>query len=232
MYFHERMGCTPCLADPDIWYKAEVRPDDGFEYYSYILFYVDDILVIHHDSLSILKRIDSYCKLKPTSIGDPHIYLGSKVTNMNLANGTLFWTLSPSKCVQEAVRKYDQALRDTYGGTHKLPKNAPNPFPMGYKPDMELTTHLGPELVSYYQSLIEVMRWMLEIGRIDIITEVSMMSSHNDYPREGNFEIVFHMIGYLKGQHNSCLAMDPNYPTVNEDNFKSQDCYQKYGEIK
>ena len=88
------LGYTPCLDDPDLWYKAEVRPDDGFEYYSYILCYVDDILVIHHDSLSILKRIDSYFQLKPASIGDPYIYLGAKVTKMNLANGTWRWTLS------------------------------------------------------------------------------------------------------------------------------------------
>ena len=72
------LGYTPCLADPDLWYKDEVIPDDGFEYYSCILCYVDDILVIHHDSLSILKRIDSYFKLKPASIGDPDIYLGAK----------------------------------------------------------------------------------------------------------------------------------------------------------
>ena len=82
------LGYTPCLADLDLWYKAEVRPDDGFEYYFYIICYVDDILLIHHDSLSILKIIDSYFQLKPTSIGDPDIYLGAKVTKTNLANRT------------------------------------------------------------------------------------------------------------------------------------------------
>ena len=59
-----------------------------------------------------------------------------------------------------------------------------------------------------------------------------MMSSHNSYPREGHFETVLHMMGYLKGRHNSRLAMDPNYPTVNEDRFKAQYWYQQYGEIK
>ena len=82
---------------------------------------------------------------------------------MNLANGTWCWTLSPSKYVQEAVRNCKQALKDTYGVTHKLPKYAPNPFPMGYKMEMDLTTPLEPELASYYQSLIGVMRWMVEI---------------------------------------------------------------------
>ena len=93
-----------CLADPDLWYNAEVRPDDDFEYYSYIICYVDDKLVIHHESLSILKRIDSYFKLKPASISDPDIYLGAKVTNMNLANGIWCWTLSPSKYVRTLLR--------------------------------------------------------------------------------------------------------------------------------
>ena len=58
------------------------------------------------------------------------------------------------------------------------------------------------------------------------------MSSHNAYPREGHFETVLHMMGYLKGRHNSRLAMDTNYPTVNEDSFKSQDWSQQYGDIK
>ena len=105
-------------------------------------------MVIHYESIYILKRIESYFKLKPASIGDPDIYLGAKVTKMNLANGTWCWTLSPSKYVQEAVRNCEQDLKYTYGGTHKLPKHAPNPFHMGYKPEMELTTPLESELAS------------------------------------------------------------------------------------
>ena len=67
---------------------------------------------------------------------------------------------------------------------------------------------------------------------MDIATEVSMMSSHNPYPREGHFETVLHIMGYLKGRHNSHIAMEPNYPTVNEDSFKAQDWSQQYGDIK
>lgn len=42
------LGYQLCRADGNLWYKAEKRPDDGFEYYSYILLYVDDCLCIHH----------------------------------------------------------------------------------------------------------------------------------------------------------------------------------------
>ena len=34
----------PCLADPDLWYKAEVNPVNNQKYYSYVLLYVDDVL--------------------------------------------------------------------------------------------------------------------------------------------------------------------------------------------
>ncbi len=43
--FMRQMGYTSCKADPDLWYKAKTRPDDNFRYYSYILCYIDDILV-------------------------------------------------------------------------------------------------------------------------------------------------------------------------------------------
>lgn len=63
----------PCLADPDLWIKAETRPDDQVQYYSYVLCYVDDIMVIHHDPTEVLTKIDKFMKLKPGSVGDPDI---------------------------------------------------------------------------------------------------------------------------------------------------------------
>ena len=41
---------TACLADPDLWMKAAVRPDDGHQYYAYILRYADDVMTISHDT--------------------------------------------------------------------------------------------------------------------------------------------------------------------------------------
>ena len=68
----------PCLADPDLWIKPEVR-DDRVEYYSYILCYVDDILVVHHDYRPALDHIDQFMNLKEGSVGDPNIYFGAKL---------------------------------------------------------------------------------------------------------------------------------------------------------
>ena len=87
--FMHQMGYTSCKADPDLWYKAETRPGDNFWYYSYILCYVDDILCIHHDAMSVLDQINHYLPLKPTLVGDPDIYLGAKLKKTHLANNLL-----------------------------------------------------------------------------------------------------------------------------------------------
>jgi hypothetical protein len=74
-----QMGYTSCKADPDLWLKAVTRPEDNVCYYTYILCYVDDILCIHHDPMSIMNEINKYLPLKPSSVGDPDIYLGAKL---------------------------------------------------------------------------------------------------------------------------------------------------------
>ena len=53
-----------CDADPDLWIKPKM-PEDKLEYYSYILYYVDDILCIHHDPDNVLNKLNGYAPLKP-----------------------------------------------------------------------------------------------------------------------------------------------------------------------
>jgi hypothetical protein len=76
------LGFTPCLADPDLWMRAEVRPSDGVSYYAYVLLYVDNVWIIHHNATDVLLRLDKYFKMKPGLIGDPDVYLGSTIKQM------------------------------------------------------------------------------------------------------------------------------------------------------
>ena len=80
------LGYEPCRADPDLWFKAQVRPNDSFEYYEYVLLYVDDSLAISHDAMAALDRMDKFFMIKKGSIGDPDIYLGSKLRKVQLDN--------------------------------------------------------------------------------------------------------------------------------------------------
>ena len=72
----------------------------------------------------------------------------------------------------------------------------------------------------------------MELGRVDINTEVSMLASHLALPREGYLEAVFHVFAYLKAKHNSRLALDPTYPDIDESDFKKYNWVEFYGNVK
>ena len=225
------MGYTSCLADPDLWYKPQTRPDDHFDYYSYILCYVDDILCIHHDAMTIMNKLNGRFRMKDGSVGDPDIYLGTKLKQARLANGIRAWGMSPSKYVQEATETCRKHLTVNFDGQYKLPKSAENPFPLNYSPEMDVTEVLDADTANYFQSLIGVMRWMVEIGRIDIATEVSMLSSHLAMPRKGHLECALHTMSYLSKKHNSRLVFDPTYPDISWSDFKHHDWEEFYGPV-
>jgi hypothetical protein len=67
--------------------------------------------------------------------------------------------------------------------------------------------------------LIGILRWMCELGRIDICTEVSMLSLYSAMPREGHLEAALHVFSYLKSRSNSRLIFDPMEPDVGDSNF-------------
>jgi hypothetical protein len=176
--FMRQMGYTSCKADPDLWYEAETRPDNNFKYYAYILCYDNDILVMHHDPMTILDKINGYMPLKPSSVGDPDIYLGAKLCGTRLKNGIRAWGLSTPKYVAQAVTNCEQHLLKKLSNSYQLPSKAENPFPMDYCPEMDISNPLDPKCLSFYQHLIGVKQWIVELDCIDIATEIFLLSSH------------------------------------------------------
>ena len=88
-----------------------------------------------------------------------------------------------------------------------LSKRADNTYERGYCPKLDVSPVLGPDKASYYQSITGVMRWMIEIGCIDINTKASLLSSHSAMPRQEHLNAVLHIMGYRKLRHNSGLSL-------------------------
>jgi hypothetical protein len=195
-----------------------------------VLIYTDDLLVVSENPKIVLERIDKYFPLKPGYIAPPNVYLGAKVSKYALPNGVSAWAMSSSQYIQEAVKSIETYL-DEHGLS--LPAKATTPLTSNYRPELDVSPKLDPERANYYMSLIGILRWSVEIGRMDITCEVSMMSSHMALPREGHLTQLFHMFAYLKKKHNSRMVFDPRYPFVDESRFKA-DCDWKvmYGNAK
>ena len=224
------LGYHSCIADPDLWYKPMVCPEDNFKYYSYVLLYVGDCLCICHNGEQKLHKTDKFFKMKDGSIGNPDIYLRAKAKQMELPNGVKAWALSSINYIQEAMHNCEKYLAHSMNG-RKLTQKALNPFPGDYDPDLDTTDALKDDQATYFQSQTRILRWMVELGRVDIATDVSLLSSHVASPRDGHLETIYHLYAYLKQKHNSQLAYDPTYPQVDMRSFHKADWTDVYGDI-
>ena len=98
-------------ADPDVWRRPDVKPD-SFEYYEYILCYVDDLLAISHDAQKVLKSVQDTFKFKDDKIDKPDVYLGAQLDKMSV-DGFEGWTMSSEKYVKSAIENIEQTLAES-----------------------------------------------------------------------------------------------------------------------
>ncbi len=68
-----------------------------------------------------------------------------------------------------------------------------------------------------------MLRWGVEIGRLDILLEVALLSAYLACPREGHLEAAFHIFGYLKHEPKKKIAFDPDHPRINQKIFTKYD---------
>ena len=126
------IGFIPTRADPDVWHQLAVKPD-GFEYYEYILCYVDDLLAISHDAEKVLKSVQDTFKFKDDKIDKPDVYLGAQLDKMSV-DGFEGWTMSSEKYVKAAIENLEQTLAES---NQRLPIKCRTPLSSGYRPELD-----------------------------------------------------------------------------------------------
>ena len=112
-----------------------------------------------------------------------------------------------------------QCLEQRYKGKndqkiYHLPKKAGAPMSTNYRPEIDISTELDAAGALYYQSLIGVLRWIVELGIVGICCEVSMLSSCLALPRQGHLQQLLHIFSYLEKHHNTELVFDPSNPYI------------------
>ena len=90
-----------------------------------------------------------------------------------------------------------------------------------YHPSEDVSKEMDIRGVQYYQELIGVLRWAIEIGRVDILLEISLLSSHLAMPRIGHLQAVYQVFSYLQAVPKWKLYFDPVSPEMSEDRFGS-----------
>jgi hypothetical protein len=226
---HEN-GFASSKADANVWMRKAIKPC-GFIYWEYLLAYVDDILIISHDPQAIINSLSQRMTFKQGSIGPPKSYLGADVFQVTIYDATLdtpakqVWAMSATEYVKHAIKEVSREL--TLQGAY-LPKRVETPLSSGYRPELDVSAELDDERTNYYQGLTGVLRWIVELGQIDLIVQVSLLSRFMVSPREGHLQQCYHKFAYLKQFNRSKLVFDNGDPTFEDAYFHVCDWSEYY----
>ena len=88
---------------------------------------------------------------------------------------------------------------------------------MNYQPELDDSTLLKPEMISRYQQMIGILRWSCELGRLDILLEVLLLSTFSAAPLVGHLDAVYHMFAYLRKHNSAAINFDPTMPDFGVD---------------
>jgi hypothetical protein len=226
----KQLGFKSSLADPDVWMRKAMKPG-GFEYWEYALCYVDDILVVSHNPREVIDHIGQHAVFKADSLQAPTMYLGANISKCTILDGDnetqckQVWTMSAQEYIKRAVQEVERelALQEAY-----LPKKVETPLSHGYRPEFDFSLELDSAQTNYYQGLIGVLRWIVELGRIDIIVPVSLLSRYLISPREGHLQQVYRIFSYLKQFNRPVLVFDDSEFKYSSDQFYTCDWSSQY----
>ena len=221
-------GFQSCLSDPDVWMKPRVNPN-GDKYWEYVLCYVDDILLIFHEPQLTMDMLSDSYTLKSGSVKEPDQYLGAKIRKLQIEEyddpTNISWGMSSDLYFKRAVTEVEREREqiDCY-----LPTSFTTHLSQGYRPELDVSSDLDAKRANYYQGLIGILLWMCELGRVDIIVPVTLLSRFIATPRVGNLDQAFHIFAYLKRYNKSTLVFDDTVPVFDDSEFTKCDWSEFY----
>ena len=116
--------------------------------------------------------------LKSESVKEPSEHLGAEIQKYHIPGNTdpnnkECWAMSSDKYVKYAITniKFKLAQNDQC-----LLMKVHTPLSRDYRPELDSSPELNVQHANYYQGLIGVLQWIVELGRIKILVPVAHMS--------------------------------------------------------
>ena len=79
-----------------------------------------------------------------------------------------------------------------------------------YRPELEASDYCNDDLTTVYLNLMGMLRWMIELGRVDMLHEASPLSQYMALPRTGHLQQALNIFKYIKANANQgWLVYDP-----------------------
>jgi hypothetical protein len=116
--------------------------------------------------------------------------------------------MSAQLYLEQAISEIEQ----TWGHLNKLFSDRSQldvPLPAGIHPELDDSPFLDDDDTQLYQSYVGVLRWAVELGRIDIAHSAGVMARFSAAPRQGHMYYVLRILAYCKKHIVSKIVFDP-----------------------
>eukprot|EP00934_Nitzschia_sp_Nitz4_P002319 Nitzschia sp. Nitz4//scaffold471_size5685//193//5616//NITZ4_009210-RA/size5685-processed-gene-0.1-mRNA-1//1//CDS//3329552692//2319//frame0 len=222
------LGFTSCLADADVW-RREATKENGFQYYEYILTYVDDCLIVSENPGQIINCLKHEFGYLLKDVGPPNRYLGATTGQRKLDNGQTAWYMSASLYLGKAIKE----IEETRGNLSKMfsRQHLDTPLPPNYHPELDDSKFLDDDERQLYQSYIGIIRWAVELGRIDLAHAAGLMARFAATPREGHMVQVIRILAYTKKHIDSKIVFDAGYVDMDDIVWNEADWSEFYPDV-
>lgn len=129
------------------------------------------------------------------------MYLGANISRITTTQGGKeYWSMGCNTYVKESLKILKTRLENDGLSFSTKPKQ---PFSrQDYRSELDMSPLCGGEQETYFQNLIGIIRWMIELGRVDILYEVSQLSKNLAEPRVGHLYQVIHIFHILSHMTN------------------------------
>ena len=99
-----------------------------------------------------------------------------------------------------------------------------------YRPELDESEELDGKEITMYQELIGELRWEIELGRVDILHEASLLSAYQASPRQGHLEQLLYIFAFIKRKPKLTLYFDPSAPRIDSTAFANSSTKKDFKE--
>jgi len=163
----------------------------------------------------------------------PTRYLGAKIGKQQLENGSEAWFISAEDYLEKALPVIEATFRPLKA-MFKTKLDAPPPASPNFDHELDDTDFLNENDTKLYQSYIGILRWAIELGRIDLAHIGATLAKFMATPRKGHMVAVLRIFACIKKYLKCQIVIDPHerdwsnlswlsenwkefYPNVNEE---------------
>ena len=103
--------------------------------------------------------------------------------------------MSVDTYIKEAINNIELQIAKS---GRQLLNTAKSPIKLKYRPELYVSPVLQDKQANYYHTTVGQLRRAVELRRIDINLEITLLSCYLDQPRHGHLDEVSYTFSYLK----------------------------------